>query len=102
MNAVEINPVSLPRQKQFLLRSWVEIQIQLFPSAISPDAPGASCADCFYGCTHSWPIVQRVQNVVHFGVALMMNLGMRTLDERMLSALPQEQRSFAQSIHPRE
>jgi hypothetical protein len=69
VHAVEIYPVSLPRQKQFLLRSWVEIQIQLLPSPISPDAPGASRANCFDGCIHSWPIVQRVQNVVHLGGA---------------------------------
>jgi hypothetical protein len=84
VHAVEMYPVSLPRQKQFLPRSWVEILMQPLLSPISPDAPGASRANCLDGCIHSWPIVQRVQKVMHLGVALMMNLGIRTLDERLL------------------
>jgi hypothetical protein len=38
VHAVEIYPVSLSRQKQFLLRSWVEIQIQLLPPSAGFDA----------------------------------------------------------------
>ncbi len=78
---MEIYPVPLLRQKQFFLRSWVEVQIQLFPSSVGPDTYSAGRADCFDGCIHSWPIVQPVQNVMHFGVALMVNLGMPALYE---------------------
>ncbi len=66
------------------MRSWVEIQIQLSPSSARFDALSTRRADCLYRGVHSRPIVQGVQNVVHFRVSLMMNLGMSALDERLL------------------
>ena len=66
------------------MRSWVEIQIQLSPSSARFDALGTRRADRFYRGIHSRPIVQGVQNVVHFCVPLVMYLGMRVLDERLL------------------
>ena len=67
VHAVEVNPVSLPRQEQFLLRSWVEVQIQLPPSSVCPYALGAGGADCLNSGIHSWPVIERVKNVMHFG-----------------------------------
>jgi hypothetical protein len=34
------------------------------------------CADALNISIHSWPVVERVQNVMHFCVTLMMNLRM--------------------------
>ena len=84
MDAVEVNPVSLPWQKQFLLGGWIEIQIQLPPSSVCPYALGASGAYCFDRRIHSWPVIERVKNVVNFGVSLMVDLRVRVLDERLL------------------
>jgi hypothetical protein len=84
VHAVEIYPVSLARQKQFLLRSWVEIRIQLLPPPAGFDASSTGRADCLDGGIPSRPIVQGVQNMVHLGVTLMMNLGMSALDQSLL------------------
>ncbi len=84
MDAVEVNPVSLPGEKQLLLRSWVEVQIQLPPSSFGPYALGASCADCLNSSIHSWPVIERVKNVMYFGVALMVYLSVSVFDESLL------------------
>ena len=84
MHAIEIYAVTLAWEKKFLLRRRVEVQIQLFPSPICSDALGTRRAHCLYRRIHTWPIIQRIENVVHFGVSLMMNLRMRALDEPLL------------------
>jgi hypothetical protein len=84
VNAIKVNPVSLPWQKQFLLRSRVEVRIQLSPSSVCPYALGASGADGFNCRVHSWPVIERIQNVMNLGVALMMDLSVCVLDERLL------------------
>jgi hypothetical protein len=84
MHAIKIYAITLAREKKFLLRCGVEIQIQLFPPPIRSDALGTCSAHCLYRRIHTWPIIQGIENVVHFGVSLMMNLRMRALDEPLL------------------
>ena len=84
MYAIKIYTIALAWEKKFLLRRRVEVQIQLFPSPIRSDASSARRAHCLYRCIHTWPIVQRIENVVHLGVSLMMNFRMRAFDEPLL------------------
>ena len=84
MHAIKIYAVTLAWEKKFLLRRGVEVKIQLFPPPIRSDALGTCSAHRLYRCIHTWPIIQRIENVVHFGVSLMMNLRMRAFDESLL------------------
>jgi hypothetical protein len=84
MHAIKVNSIALTRKKKFFLRSKVEIQIQLLPSPIRPDEFSARRANCFYCGIHAWPIIKRVENMMHFGVTLMVDFRMRALDESLL------------------
>ncbi len=84
MHAIEVDSIALARGKKFLLRRRVEIQIQLLPSPIRPDAFSARRANRFYCSVHSWPVIKRVEYMMHFGVSLMVNFRMRALDESLL------------------
>ena len=84
MHAIKIYSIALAWEKKFLLRRRVEVQIQLLPSPIRSDAFSARRAHRLYRSIHTWPIIQRIENVVHFGVALMVDLRMRALDEPFL------------------
>ena len=84
MQSIKIYSIALAWEKKFFLRRRVEVKIQLFPSPICSDASSTCRAHCLYRCIHTWPIIQRIENVVHFGVSLMMNLHVRALDEPLL------------------
>ncbi len=84
MHAIEVNSIALTREKKLPLRSRVEIQIQLLPSPIRSDAFSARRAKRFYCSVHAWPVIQRVENMMHFGVSLMVDFRMRALDESLL------------------
>jgi hypothetical protein len=84
MHAIKIYAIALPWKEKVLLRRRVEIQIQLFPSPIRSDASSARRAHRLYRCIHTRPIIQRIENVVHLGVSLMMNFRMRAFDEPLL------------------
>jgi hypothetical protein len=85
MHAIEVNSIALAREKKlFCLRRRVEIQIQLLPSPIRSDAFSARRANRLYCGDKAWPVVQRIENMMHFDVALMVNFRMRALDELLL------------------
>ncbi len=84
MHAIEVNSISLAREKEFLLRGRVEIQIQLLPSPVRSDTFGARRAHRLYRNIHAWSVIKRVENMMHFGVSLMVNFRMRALDESLL------------------
>ncbi len=81
MHTIEVYSIALAREKKFLLRCRVEIQIQLLPSSVRSDAFGARRVNRFNRGIHAWPIIQRIENMVHFGVALMVDFRMRAFDE---------------------
>ncbi len=60
VHAVEVYPVTLSREKKFLLGSRIKVYIQLFPSSVCPDAFSVGDAYCFNGGVHPWPIIERV------------------------------------------
>ena len=74
----------LGRRNSFC-EAGLKSKFNVFPSSVGPDAPGTGRADCFDGGVHLWwPIIQRIENMMHLGMALVMYLGMGALDERLL------------------
>ncbi len=67
MHTIKIYAIALAWKEKFFLRRRVEVQIQLFPSPICSDASSARRAHCLYRRIHTWPIIQRIENVVHLG-----------------------------------